>query len=153
MKATEKQHDAIRIELDIAAPPQKVFDALTIEAQLLEWWGDDQFYRCESWTVDLRVGGRYRSAGVNADGRPFSVEGEYLEIDPPRRLSYTWSPSWDEMRRPTTVTFDLEATETGTRLTMTHSGFAGYPKALGEHREGWPHVLGWLKTFAEASEG
>lgn len=150
MTTIEKKEDTIVLEIDIAAPPERVFQALTTPEELLEWWGDDDVYRSDVWEVDLEVGGRYRSAGKNADGRPFSVEGEFLEIDPPRRLSYTWNPSWGEMGNATTVTFELAPTDAGTHVKVTHSGFAGHPEAMEGHSQGWPLVLGWLREFSEA---
>ncbi|MFQ5737422.1 MAG: SRPBCC domain-containing protein [Acidobacteriota bacterium] len=149
MTVSTKTQDKIVIQVEIEAPPESVFRALTTPDQLTDWWGDDSVYRSDSWIVDLRVGGRYLSQGKNADGRPFEVSGEYLEIDPPRRLSFSWKPSWEEMGPATVVVFDLKPVETGTRLTMTHGGFAGYPEAFKNHSQGWPLVLGWLKNFGE----
>lgn len=80
------------------------------------------------------------------------MQGRFLEIDPPWKLSYTWEPSWGEWEKlpPTTVTITLEPKgERVTHLKLVHRGFAGFPKALEDHRQGWPLVLGWLKGFAE----
>jgi len=141
--------DAIVETIEIAAPPERVFRALTTPEELLAWWGSPETYRCESWHLDLRVGGHWQCSGTNASGRAFGVAGEYLEIDAPRRLAYTWQPSWVEARQ-TTVRIELERTPAGTRLTWTHSGFAAFPRALEDHRQGLPSVVGWLKQHAEA---
>ena len=55
----------------------------------------------------MRPGGKWSSAGVSADGKPFSVDGEYLEVDRPRLLVYTWNPSFAHKLK-TTVRFELE---------------------------------------------
>src|SRR5262249_33178234 len=81
--------------VDIAAPPERVFRALTTE-EVTRWWGADDMYRTLQFSIDLRPGGRWRSEGKGADGSPFSVEGEVVEVDPPRRLVQTWKPSWEE---------------------------------------------------------
>ena len=142
-------NDQIVAEMTIEASPETVFSALTDPQKLKAWWGDEEKgYRTEKWTIDLRVGGKWRGEGKGANGEPFLVEGEYVEIDPPRILAYTWRPSWVETS-VTTVRFVLTAKNNGTHLVMTHSGFAGNEKAIQAH-QGWPQVLGWLKTYSEA---
>jgi uncharacterized protein YndB with AHSA1/START domain len=138
--------------VDIAVPPERVFRALTT-AELTKWWGADDVYRTTRFALDPRPGGHWRTDGVGADGTSFHVEGEVLEIDPPRRLVQTWQPSWDE-GAPTTITYSLEPIDGGTRLTIRHSGFAGRPQSCEGHGQGWERVLGWLQAYlAPASEG
>lgn len=142
--------DAIVETIEIAAPPERVFRALTTPEELLAWWGSPESYRCETWELDLAVGGRWKSTGTGGGGRPFAVSGEFLEIDPPRLVVYTWEPSWVEIP-PTRVRIELEEVPGGTRVVWTHSGFAGYPQAFEDHRGGLPHVVGWLKGYAEGT--
>ena len=106
----------------IAVPPERVFHALTDPAELPRWWGSDELYRTTSHTADLRKGGAWRSEGKGSDGTPFFVEGEYLEIEPPHRLVMTWKAPWDS-GNVTTVTYSLEPTAEGTKLTLRHEGF------------------------------
>jgi uncharacterized protein YndB with AHSA1/START domain len=146
--ADDRDADVVEERIFIEAPPERVFRALTTPEELIAWWGDPREYRCTSWTLDLRVGGRWRSEGDGAAGGRFTVEGEFLEIEPPRVLAFTWSPSWVEVP-PTRVRIVLEARPGGTHLTWTHSGFAGYPRALAAHRGGLPSVVGWLRAFVE----
>ena len=107
-------------------------------------------YRCTEFQTDLRPGGKWRSAGLDAEGRRFEINGEYLEIDPPRLLALTWVASWTgEMK--TTVRWELEPTSQGTLLRIIHSGLAAYPQAAQNYR-GWPRMLGWLQAFLENGE-
>jgi uncharacterized protein YndB with AHSA1/START domain len=131
--------------VEIEAPPERVFRALASE-EIVHWWGADGIYKTTEWTGDVRPGGRWRASGVEADGKLFSVEGEYLETDPPWRLVHTWKPTWDP-GSVTTVTYRLEAIEGGTRVTLHHSGFASRESCAG-HTDGWAMVLGWLKQHA-----
>jgi uncharacterized protein YndB with AHSA1/START domain len=131
--------------VDIDAPPERVFRALASE-EITRWWGSDDLYRTTAWTGELKVGGRWRSSGVGAHGSAFSVEGEFLEIDPPRKLVHTWKPDW-ESGAPTTVTYRLEAIPEGTRITVRHEGFTSAESCTG-HADGWTRVLGWLQGFA-----
>ena len=92
----------ILASVEIAAPPERVFSTT-------EWRGD------------IRVGGRWRSAGI-ARGEAYAIEGEFLEIDPPRKLVITWQ-RMGAQEAPTTVDYALERIDGGTRITVRHWGF------------------------------
>jgi len=87
-------NDAVLAEVFIAAPPERVFQAITDPKQMPLWWGQQGLYRVTEWKADVRPGGNWRSDGEGADGRKFSVGGEYLEVDPPRLLVHTWIASY-----------------------------------------------------------
>ena len=129
--------------VDIAAPPERVFRALTRPDEVARWWGSPQSYRTESWTSDVRVGGAWSARGRGADGAAFSVAGTFLEVDPPHRIVQTWVPDWDEGAE-TTLTFTLRAIESGTRLTLRHEGFAGRERSCEAHADGWPGTFDLL---------
>ena len=133
----------IHAEIEIAAPPEAVFHALTTPSELMTWWGRPEMYTHDAWELDLRVGGKWKSQGHGADGRVFSVEGEYVELDPPRLLVFTWQASFDSMNT-TTVRYDLAPAGSGTRLTLTHSGFGDRTESAQNHTNGWPRIMGWL---------
>ncbi len=133
--------------VEIAAPAERVFRALASE-DLVNWWGSADTYRTTKWTGDLRVGGAWLAEGVGADGKPFSVGGEFLEIDPPRKLVQTWRPSWDG-GNVTRLTYRLESIADGTRVTVRHEGFAARRDSCAGHGEGWQRVLGWLRAYFE----
>jgi uncharacterized protein YndB with AHSA1/START domain len=151
-------------EIFIAAPPARVYEALTDPNQMPKWWGQEGMYRITESTADLRQGGKWSSVGVGADGTKFRVEGEYLELDPPRLMVQTWIASWTEKLK-TVVRWELEPQAmhglhatgpkkagTGTLVRIRHEGFAGAPQAATGHAEGWKRVLGWLQGFAEKGE-
>lgn len=153
--------DAVLAEIFIAAPPERVFQALTDPAQMPNWWGQQGLYRITEWKNDLRPGGKWSSNGVSADGTTFSVVGEYLEVDPPRRLVHTWIASYMGTLK-TTVYWDLQPQTvhglhpggpkkagTGTLVKLRHEGFAGAPEAAVNHGDGWMRVFVWLQAFLE----
>jgi uncharacterized protein YndB with AHSA1/START domain len=142
----------IVINVDIAAPPERVFDAWTDPAQLAEWWGDESFYLTHDWKVDARPGGRWscEGSGVGQMAGPFEVHGEYTLIERPTRLGFTWTPTW-EQGRTTNVLVELTPTATGTRLRLTHTGFATVESREGHH-EGWKRVLAWLDRHAASGK-
>jgi len=162
--AITPDQDTVIAEVFIAAPPARVFEAITDPQQVPKWWGQQGMYRTTEWKADVRPGGKWSSVGVNADGSSFRVEGEYLEIDPPLLLVHTWVASWTGTLK-TVVRWELEPTSvqalhpggpkragTGTLLRIRQQGFAVAPEAAHSHAEGWKHVLGWMQAFVEAGE-
>jgi len=145
--------DAIVNEIHIAAPPERVFQALVDPQQVVKWWGGEgegQSFRCTVFQCDLRPGGKWRSAGVDAHGHPFEVVGEYLEVDPTRLLVHTWMASWTGGVE-TTVRWELEPTSQGTLVRHHHGGLAAHPE-LAKAFRGWPRMLGWLQALLEHGE-
>ena len=133
--------------VDIGAPPERVFRALT-SREVTEWWGAEGLYRTTEWAGDVRVGGHWHAKGAGADGKAFGVEGEYLEVDPPHKLAHTWKYDWGA-GNVTTVRYRLEAIEGGTRVTLRHTGFDSHDECT-SHSDGWVHVLGWLRSYVDS---
>ncbi|HWZ81628.1 MAG TPA: SRPBCC domain-containing protein [Terriglobales bacterium] len=151
-KLVTPEQDVIEIEVQIAAPPDRVFQAITDPTQLLRWWGQQGMYQTTKWCTDLRPGGRWSCEGVSdKDGSAFHVKGEYLEVDPPRLLVHTWISSWAS-DLTTVVRWKLDPVAGGTMLRINHSGFAGAPESAKGHYEGWIRVLSWMQRFVEKGE-
>lgn len=147
--------DAVVCEIDIAAPPERVFQALIDEAQLMRWFAGDASCPVKFWKLDPRKGGKYHyhtERGThNVNGvREFDCQGEILEFDPPRLLVYTWIGNWHlDKQLKTLVRYDVTATATGTHIKVTHSGLADEEVSRNDYAKGWPGVLVNLKTFVE----
>lgn len=139
--------DAIVEEITIKAPAERIFEALADPAQRVKWWGLKGRFETTEAESDLRPGGRWMMRGSGLGGRPFRVAGEYRTIERPHVLAFTWLPDWDENATETLVRFDLKEEADGTRVRVTHSGFAS--KTSRERHQGWPQILSWLKCFAE----
>jgi uncharacterized protein YndB with AHSA1/START domain len=140
----------IHAAIDLPAPPDRVFQALTTPAQLAAWWGSEDLYRTHSWQVDLRVGGVWSCQAEGPQGKS-SVRGKYLEIDRPKLLVVTWEPSWDDFQT-TTIRYDLQPTPAGTRLKVTHTGFGPRADSCQGHAAGWNRVLEWLAAHLAGSK-
>ncbi|MBZ5562649.1 MAG: SRPBCC domain-containing protein [Acidobacteriia bacterium] len=142
--------DAIVSEIHIAAPPERVFEGLVDLRQVVQWWGEIGVYRCTEFQCDLRVGGKWRSAGLDGQGHIFEIAGECLEVDPPRLLVLSWVATWTGSAK-TMVRWELEATSQGTLVRICHSGFAAHPELAASY-QGWPRMLGWLQALLERGE-
>jgi len=77
--AINPDQNIITGEIFIAAPPARVFQAITDPAQLPRWWGAHDLYTITEWKADIRVGGKWSSDGVGVDGTKFHIDGEYLD--------------------------------------------------------------------------
>ena len=146
--------DAVISEIEIAAPPERIFQALVDSAQVLQWWtGED--CQIESFSLEPRKGGRWaydtKPTKLDINGvSKFHCDGEVLEYDPPRVLSYTWTANWhDRPAQRTVVRWELAASKGGTLVRVTHSGLAQLPVARKDYSGGWPGVLQDLKKFVE----
>jgi uncharacterized protein YndB with AHSA1/START domain len=135
------QTGTVRATVEIAASPEAVFRALTDPGELARWWGSPDVYQTHDWKLDLRPGGKWSCQARSAEGTG-EVRGEYLAIDPPRLLEYTWEPSWEQYKQ-SIVRCTLEAVPGGTRVDLLHRGL-GEPDSCRGHAEGWTRVLGWL---------
>lgn len=146
--------DAIISEVEIKAPAERVFQALTDPRQLLRWWTSDEC-QTDYFEIEPRPGGKWRfgtkpSKLVVNGVSQFFCEGEVVECDPPRLLTYTWIANWhvDKSRR-TTVRWDLTPVKGGTHVKVTHSGLSQEAAARKDYGSGWPGVVGALKQFVE----
>jgi uncharacterized protein YndB with AHSA1/START domain len=93
--------------------------------------------------VEPRVGGQF-SIHMLVDGKDRPHGGEYLVIDPPKRLSFTWISHSTHMT-PSIVTIDFLEHASGTELVLTHRKL---PQSQVEnHREGWSAILGKLESL------
>jgi uncharacterized protein YndB with AHSA1/START domain len=143
--------DTVIAEVHIAAPPERVFAAISDPRQLIQWWGQSDKYRHTGWTGDVRPGGRWRSEGKGADGQSYHVTGEYLQVEPPTLLVYSWVASFSKHPK-TFVRWELKPTGSGTQVSVRHSGFAGAPEEAKKYSGGWPTVLSWMQAFVERNE-
>jgi len=126
-------------EIWIDAPPEKVYRYLVEPELTVRWFGE------ESWN-EPQAGGLYR---VSVRGN--LVRGEFVELDPGRRVVHTWG--WegpDQIHEPgtTTVEWDLEAVDGGTRVRLRHSGLT--EAGVERHSEGWDHFVPELAKAAAA---
>jgi uncharacterized protein YndB with AHSA1/START domain len=146
--------DALVCEIDITAPRERVFQALTDSGKLARWFTSPEC-PAKYWKMDARKGGRYgyatEKSKITVNGvDQFECHGEILEYDPPRLIAYTWIGNWHaDKQKETVVRWELTAVGKGTHVKVTHSGLAAEPTARDDYREGWPGVVGMLKQFVE----
>ena len=133
---------AVTRELTIEARPDTVWEFLVDPLKAALWMG-------QKVEFDLRPGGLYRVEVLSGN----VSRGEFVEIDPPHRLVYTfgWEPDEDPPfgMGPGSSRVEVELTPVGdgTHIRFVHSGLPTEESAL-RHGEGWDHYLGRLVIAA-----
>jgi uncharacterized protein YndB with AHSA1/START domain len=142
--------DAVISEVEIAAPLDRVFQALITRDQALQWGKSDAF-QVTRWEMETRPGGSWRFVSKEkGTSREFDHHGKVVEIDPPRVLAYTWFANWHaDPVHETKVRWELTQTPHGTLVKVTHSGLAKLPEACTAYSQGWPGLLEGLRKFLE----
>jgi uncharacterized protein YndB with AHSA1/START domain len=143
-------HLVLELQVAVASPRERVFRALTDAAEVARWWGPHGFTMAEI-EIDLRVGGSYRFTMQPPAGDRFHLAGEFLEIDSPHRLVYTFryeEPDPDD--RQTVVTLSLEEVGGATHVSLSQGDFATEAR-LELHRGGWTDSLERLSELTEST--
>lgn len=147
----DASYPVVRVQRTYAAPPERVFRAW-LDADLVAQWmapGPVDTVRAE---IDPRPGGRYRVWHAERGTPLGGFDAQILEIDPPRRLVFTWGfvgpdPERDP-RFDSRLTITITDDPAGARLTLVHEQLdalaAGLPEVADRVEAGWSDVLGKL---------
>jgi uncharacterized protein YndB with AHSA1/START domain len=153
MDPTKTSTRMLQKRLGIGAPAAAVFKALTDAGDLARWFPT-------SAETDPRPEGAYvfRFESAESPERSRTHTGKFLEVTPPKRVSYTWraplaGQSPDAADAPETrVEFVLAEKAGQTEVVLTHSGFghgADWDRSLEEHAEGWGFFVMNLRSWLE----
>ena len=137
----------IRLQFDrtLNAPIATVYEALTSKDAIAKWFGpsDDMNVTVHAW--DFKVGGGYKVEFRTPEGEKHTCHGNFKEIVPQKKLSYTWS--WEEQPPiDTLVSFVIKANGNKTDLQVTHDGFPA-EDTRDHHEQGWTGSLARLTRF------
>ena len=128
------QIETISFEFDLPHSPEKVWRALTDPELLTQWL-------LPAIGLELEPGAEFMFKTQPYPGWDGTVNCRFLEIEPQRKLSYTWTVPFLD----TVVTFTLTPSALGTRLSLVQSGFTSDQKReSGGARYGWKMMGGKL---------
>jgi uncharacterized protein YndB with AHSA1/START domain len=141
--------------IEIQAPPERVWRALTSAAELSAWFQ----VKIEG---EIAAGSEVWMTSVHPDHAGQRWPVRIVELTPPKRVVWQWhpgeaDPKTDYSREPqTTVTFTLEPSGRGTRLSVAETGFDEIAlerraKVYADNTQGWSEVLVWLQKYVEAA--
>ncbi len=138
----------VRLERTFDHPVDRVWDAITDPAQIVEWWCG-----MVEVAIDLREGGSWVTRWVpevadevsarSAD-EPLVTEDTVLRIDPPRLLEHTLDGSAE-----TIVLWELQPDGDGTRLRVSHTVAPDKVGTAPEYLSGWGMCLGFMRRLLE----
>jgi uncharacterized protein YndB with AHSA1/START domain len=131
-------------EIYINASPDLVFSFLREHDKFLRWMG-------RTLDIDPRPGGIFR---LDPNGKDI-ICGEFLEVDPPRRIVFTWGFESGDMDVPpgsTVVEIELTPKGEGTILRLTHRDLPRDGGVRPRHQSGWTRHLGRLQIVAEGGD-
>jgi uncharacterized protein YndB with AHSA1/START domain len=129
------------------APRDLVFDVWTEPKHLVNWWGPSEYSlaHCE---VDFRVGGSYRICMRSPEGDDHWVGGSYREIDPPRKISFTWTREniSGEIWCDNIVTVTFDDIDGMTKFSLRQGRFENVD-LRDQHNYGWDQCLDRLGQY------
>jgi uncharacterized protein YndB with AHSA1/START domain len=144
MQETAEQATIYRRELEIAARPETVWEFLVDPDKLMRWKG------VAVGPFEPRPGGAYCVEVIPGN----TAAGEFVEVDPPRRLVFTWGwkpgaagPAGSLAPGSSTVEIELVPNGDGTTVRFTHRGLPTAESAE-SHAHGWEHYLPRLAVAA-----
>ena len=125
--------------------PANVFRKISDENELKKWWVDVP-------VLELKQGGKMlfrflkeKSVMLEKD---YVVEGKVLQIEPDKKLAYTWKPVDDPDFPDSVVDWTIEQTDSNTKITLTHSGLQGC-KIFDLLDAGWGYFLNKLEKILQ----
>ncbi len=129
--------DAIVVSRRYDLPAEQVFDAWITPETAKRFLFATPTGTMVRTDIDARVGGRFTFTD-RRNGDDIDHVGEYLEVDRPRRLVFSFAvPKFSADY--TTVAIDIAPTSGGCDLTLTHTGVL--PEWTERTRQGWTKIL------------
>jgi len=128
----------------LPARPEEVFHEW-VDAEAMREWMCPRPAHATKVTLDPVVGGQLR-IDIRDEGSDFYVSGTYLELEPPHKLSFTWTSStWDDPTAQSIVTVTLEPHgESSTLMTIDHVLLP--TSVIEDYRRGWTAIADQLEA-------
>ena len=144
MADVKMEKSEIKKTIVVNSNPANVFRKISDEGELKKWWVDVP-------VLELKQGGKMlfrflkeKSVMLEKD---YVVEGKVLQIEPDKKLVYTWKPVDDPDFPDSIVDWTIELIESNkTKITLTHSGLQGY-KIFDLLEAGWDFFLKKLEKM------
>ncbi|MBD3665068.1 SRPBCC family protein [Sulfitobacter aestuariivivens] len=140
----------IRLEREFGVSPARLFEVISSNAGLLEWWGHD------GWTMrdeqlDFTREGPWHAAMLSDEGNLYKLSGQVTKVEPIETIGFTWG--WhdpdDNRGAESHVTFTVQEMATGSKLVINHRELPSDDIAA-QHERGWGGPLGRLERLLGA---
>jgi len=144
---TTKEKTRLEISRVIEAPRDRVYAAWTDPEQLKQWFGPESV-KTRELVADARVRGTFRWDIINSEGEEMTMRGEFRELQPDKKIVFTWQWEDDEdwENHVSIVTVELDDADGGTELRLIHEQLPNEESRDG-HTRGWNSALDKLEKF------
>jgi uncharacterized protein YndB with AHSA1/START domain len=139
-----EQRTQARGPSNIPGPAIRVFEAWTDPKHLARFMCPGRMDSAKV-TADARVGGTFHIDMVGEAGTVYPHDGTYLEVDPPRRLKFTWISLACPAELNSVVTIDFVDRDGSTELILIHESLTD-EKSRDGHTVGWTAILTQLEN-------
>jgi uncharacterized protein YndB with AHSA1/START domain len=141
VSVTSADDSMVDLEIRIAARPEIVFQYFADSERMARWMGPA--------SLDAQPGGALQIAVAGIH----QASGQFVEVDPPRRLVFTWGwadPAYGVPPGASRVEVDLRPEGDATIVRLRHTGLG--PDTVGDHAHGWQHYLDRLTIAAAGGD-
>ena len=144
---TTKQNFRLEIKRVLDAPRDRVYAAWTDPAHLRQWFGPENV-QTRDLIADARPGGEFRWELINPEGEGMTICGKFRELQPGKKIVFTWQWEDDEAweNHTSIVTVELSDANGGTALRLIHEQLPN-EQMRDSHDQGWNSALNKLERF------
>lgn len=135
----------LEVRRTYSATPEKLYQAWTRTEALARWFAPSNEYSVIVHELDVRVGGRYRIEMAHQSGRSSVALGTYRELEPGKRIAFTWRWESRPTMPETVVEIEFLPRGTDTELVLTH-------RLLDEAADRDNHEKGWFGCLSRLSD-
>lgn len=123
--------------------PEKMYHAWTTPASIQQWFSpDDTFIKCEN---NLTLNG-YFIFTINRNGQEIQHLGHYTALQEPHLIKFTWAVV-DDLPASSLVTITIQATENGSKTTLTHQIDAAWESFIPNIQNSWKKMFSGIEQI------
>jgi uncharacterized protein YndB with AHSA1/START domain len=143
----ESEKLSLEIKRFVKAPRDRVYSAWTESEQLRKWFGPENV-KTRNLIADARVGGQFRWDLTDQEGKEITISGEYRELEPGKKIVFTWRLEEDEnwKNHSSIVTVEFFDRQGGTEIRLTHEKLPN-EASRDDHTQGWNSALDKVEEF------
>ena len=137
----------IRLEREFNVSPTRLFEVISSQAMLIQWWGHDGMTLPEE-RLDFSQLGPWHAVMLSDEGNRFKMSGQVTHVDRPKTIGFTWGwhDGTDQRGAESHVTFTVIETEAGAKLIIAHRELPSEEVAA-RHATGWAGPMTRLERF------
>lgn len=147
-KATGPSQETFVLKMSrhFKAPPEAVFRAWTDPEAFAQWMGPEGV-TARDVKIDLRVGGAYSLVMDGSEGGVYPLSGTYKEIEPPKRLAFTFIWGHGDLKGlEMLITLEFAEDKGGTLMTLVQERIPS-EKSRASHTHGWEGSFNGLEAY------